>query len=114
VGEPAGAPEFISGSAAKAEVASLDCRNPKALGSFEPSLDSTQGCLQVATNTTESWSLSELAAHECPLHAIQIPKGILELAEEIVSHADSPGIERDSLLFLLRAVLFLDRQNRRI
>jgi hypothetical protein len=65
-------------------------------------------------DNSSSMSLSELAAQESPLHAIQIPSEIWELAEAIVSRADSPGIENDSLKFLLRAVLYLDRQRRAI
>jgi hypothetical protein len=65
-------------------------------------------------DNSSSMSLSELAALESPLHAIQIPSEIWELAEAIVSRADSPGIENDSLKFLLRAVLYFDRQRRAI
>lgn len=46
------------------------------------------------------------------LPAIQIPKETLEIAEEIVSGADAPGIENESLLLMLRVAIFLDRQHR--
>ena len=56
--------------------------------------------------------LSELAGTDSRIEAIQVPQEILELAEEIVSRAEAPGIEHESLLLMLRAVIFLDRQAR--
>jgi hypothetical protein len=64
------------------------------------------------TETSPSRRLSELVLLESPLHAIQIPKEILEVAEELVSRTDTDGIEPDDLRLLIRMVLFLDRQQR--
>ena len=58
-------------------------------------------------------SLQEILDHVKSLRpAIQIPKETLEMAEEIVSGADAPGIETSSLLQILRVAIFLDRQTR--
>ena len=61
-----------------------------------------------------SSSLCELAALECPLRAIQIPKEIQEVVEELVSRCDSFGIENDRRLFLLQVALYLDRHRRSV
>ena len=42
--------------------------------------------------------------------AIQIPKEIWEVSEELVSRCENPGMTDDRLALLLRAVLFLDRR----
>jgi hypothetical protein len=60
--------------------------------------------------TNPSEFLSVLAAPGGPLSAIQIPREILALAEEIADGSDVPGLERSRLEFFLRMVLFLDRQ----
>jgi hypothetical protein len=61
-----------------------------------------------ATNASEL--LSELLSLGRRLDEVEIPKEILAVAEELVSWSDVEGLEHDSLLFLLRSVLFLDRR----
>src|SRR4051794_1109556 len=53
--------------------------------------------------------LDVLAAPEHPLHAIRISKEILEAAEEIVGLSDGPGVETETLEFLIRFLLFAAR-----
>src|SRR5262249_6905464 len=56
--------------------------------------------------------LAALCSIRPQLAAIPLRKEILEVAEEIVSLSDGPGIEPTSLLFLVRSLIYLDRQER--
>jgi hypothetical protein len=58
--------------------------------------------------------LCELAALKGPLLAIQIPKEIQEVAEELASRCDSFEIENDRPLVLLQVALYLDRHHRSV
>ena len=56
-------------------------------------------------------STIEILDHVLSLRpAIQIPKEIWEVSEELVSRCENLGMTDDRLSLLLRAVLFLDRR----
>lgn len=64
-----------------------------------------------AAASTASARLFVLATN-CPeLAVVEVPKEILEVAEETVSSDDAPGNERSSLLGLIHIILFLDRRS---
>ena len=73
---------------------------------------SAAGVQANATVSSPSALLDALETISPPLHALQIPKEILEVTEEIASRHDGCGMELSSLLYLLRVVLYLDRQQR--
>src|ERR1700687_3120118 len=92
--------------------ADAECPEPPACSEVLPITFSGVEDWESRVGTSPSRRLSALAEIGSPLHAIQIPSDILELAEEIVSRSDICGLDYDRLLFRLRAVLFLDRRPR--
>lgn len=54
----------------------------------------------------------DLLARESAIGSLYVRPEILEAAEEIADLSDVVGIERSSLEWLVRVVLFLDRQER--
>ena len=62
-----------------------------------------------AAKPSPSARIAELAAIESPLHQVQIPGEILELAEEISSRSEEPGLSPSTLRFLLKLTLYLGR-----
>src|SRR5436309_3483642 len=57
-----------------------------------------------------TFRLHELQTKHPEMLSMPIPEEILEVAEEIVSSCDSPGIEPSTLVLLLQVALYLDRQ----
>lgn len=64
----------------------------------------------VARKATALEEIAELCATDPLLSSIPVRTEILEVAEEIASSSDVIGIERTNLLFLVRAIVYLDRQ----
>lgn len=60
-----------------------------------------------AAETNSSELLADLCASGSPLHEVHVPKGILALAEELVSQSDVVGIEPENLELLIRLVLYV-------
>jgi hypothetical protein len=61
------------------------------------------------SDTSPTIRLGELASCR-ELNEIQIRPEILEMAEELLSGCDGIGVERSSVAFLVRMILFLDRR----
>lgn len=78
-----------------------------------PRLSEEQAGIQLGQGSPPR-QLAALIAADSPVHSIEIPKDIQELAEEIVCSVEEPGLEPSTLVLLLQVTLFLERQRARL